>query len=276
MQTTLKDAFKRKYPKYLRILDVFEQVNGCPAEWGNITKVNLNRFAEALQERVAKNTAKYYCAMLKSVLSLYSDEVSLPKDYNKELSVKGETSVCAWLTESEIDLLVNYMPENETERIVINQFILGCLTGARFSDYSRFTSANISTGKLVYVSMKTKIKSELPLSTAVERIIMNALSKGSVSMTTFNKTIRSICKKCGINETTQIFHKGEDVIGEKWQFVTSHTARKSFATNVYLRCRDIFLVSKYMGHSSVDMTATYIMSVGDAPEEVKQYFEKFK
>ena len=95
-------------------------------------------------------------------------------------------------------------------------------------------------------------------------------------MTTFNKTIRSICKKCGINETTQIFHKGEDIIGEKWQFVTSHTARKSFATNVYLRCRDIFLVSKYMGHSSVDMTATYIMSVGDAPEEVKQYFEKFK
>ena len=276
MQTTLKDAFKRKYPKYLRILDVFEQVNGCPAEWGNITKVNLNRFAEALQERVAKNTAKYYCAMLKSVLSLYSDEVSLPRDYNKELSVKGETSVCAWLTESEIDLLVNYTPENETERIVINQFILGCLTGARFSDYSRFTSANISTGKLVYVSMKTKIKSELPLSTAVERIIMNDLSKGSVSMTTFNKTIRSICKKRGINETTQIFHKGEDVIGEKWQFVTSHTARKSFATNVYLRCRDIFLVSKYMGHSSVDMTATYIMSVGDASEEVKQYFEKFK
>lgn len=276
MQTTLKDAFKRKYPKYLRILDIFEQVNGCPAEWDNITKVNLNRFAEALQERVAKNTAKYYCAMLKSVLSLYSDEVSLPKDYNKELSVKGETSVCAWLTESEIDLLVNYTPENETERIVINQFILGCLTGARFSDYSRFTSANVSTGKLVYVSMKTKIKSELPLSTAVERIIMNDLSKGSVSMTTFNKTIRSICKKCGINETTQIFHKGEDVVGKKWQFVTSHTARKSFATNVYLRCRDIFLVSKYMGHSSVDMTATYIMSVGDAPEEVKQYFEKFK
>lgn len=276
MQTTLKDAFKRKYPKYLRILDVFEQVNGCHAEWDNITKVNLNRFAEALQERVAKNTAKYYCAMLKSVLSLYSDEVSLPRDFSKELSVKGETSVCAWLTESEIDLLVNYTPENETERIVINQFILGCLTGARFSDYSRFTSANISTGKLVYVSMKTKIKSELPLSTAVERIIMNDLSKGSVSMTTFNKTIRSICKKCGINETTQIFHKGEDVIGEKWQFVTSHTARKSFATNVYLRCRDIFLVSKYMGHSSVDMTATYIMSVGDAPEEVKQYFEKFK
>ena len=276
MQTTLKDAFKRKYPKYLRILDVFEQVNGCSAEWDNITKVNLNRFADALQERVAKNTAKYYCAMLKSVLSLYSDEVSLPKDYNKELSVKGETSVCAWLTENEIDLLVNYTPENETERIVINQFILGCLTGARFSDYSRFTSANISTGKLVYVSMKTKIKSELPLSTAVERIIMNDLSKGSVSMTTFNKTIRSICKKCGINETTQIFHKGEDAIGEKWQFVTSHTARKSFATNVYLRCRDIFLISKYMGHSSVDMTATYIMSVGDAPEEVKQYFEKFK
>ena len=49
-----------------------------------------------------------------------------------------------------------------------------------------------------------------------------------------------------------------------------------FATNVYLRCRYIFLVSRYMGHSSVDMTAKYILSVGDAPQEVKEYFEQFK
>lgn len=88
-RATLREAFSQKYPKYVQILNVYEQANLCSADWENITKVNLSRFADELQNRVARNTAKYYCAMLKSVLSLYSDEVELPKDYAKVLSVKG-------------------------------------------------------------------------------------------------------------------------------------------------------------------------------------------
>lgn len=275
-RATLREAFSQKYPKYVQILNVYEQANLCSADWENITKVNLSRFADELQNRVARNTAKYYCAMLKSVLSLYSDEVELPKDYAKVLSVKGEASVSTWLNEKEIEKIVAYEPHSDTERIVKSQFILGCLTGARYSDYSRFTAANITDGKIVYVSQKTKIKAEIPLSEAAERIILNGSAIGEVTLNTFNTTIRTICYKSGIRAVTQVFHKGEEMNGEKWRFVTSHTARKSFATNVYLRCRDIFLVSQYMGHSSVDMTATYILSVGDAPEAVKKYFERFK
>lgn len=273
---SLRDAFAEKYPKYLQVLDVYERINHCTAEWENITKVNLNRFATGLQERLSKNTAKFYCAMLKSVISLYSDEIDAPSDFGKSLSVKSETSVSTWLNESEIERLIEYEPQTKNERIVRDQFILGCLTGARYSDYTRFTETNIVGDKVVYVSQKTKIKAEIPLSDAVERIIRDGYSIQELTMMTFNKTIRNICQKCGINERTQVFHKGKDMVGEKWEFITSHTARKSFATNVYLRCRDIFLVSRYMGHSSVDMTATYILSIGDAPEEVKKYFERFK
>ena len=273
---SLRSAFGEKYPKYVQILDVYEKINQCSADWDNITKVNLTRFAAALRGRLSQNTAKFYCAMLKSVLSLYNDEVELPGDYSKALSLKSETSVSTWLTESDIDKLINYEPRTKNERIVRDQFILGCLTGARYSDYTRFTETNIKGDKIVYVSQKTKIKAEIPLSDAAERIIRSGSAIGELSMVTFNKTIRNICKSCGIDELTQVFHKGEDAIGEKWEFVSSHTARKSFATNVYLRCRDIFLVSRYMGHSSVDMTATYILSIGDAPEEVKKYFDRFK
>lgn len=261
MTTTLREAFTCKYPKYGRILDTFEEINGCPAEWENITKVNLSNFAAGLQDRVAKNTAKFYCAMLKAVLSLYSEEVHLPADYAKSLSVRGETSVSTWLDDSEIEKLMAYEPQTDTERLVRDQFILGCLTGARHSDYTRLTPANIVNGKIVYVSQKTKIKAEIPMSPAAERIILGGTAVGELSMVTFNSTIRRICRTAGICEEIQVFHKGEDMNGEKWQFVTSHTARKSFATNVYLRCRDIFLVSRYMGHTSVDMTATYILSL---------------
>lgn len=273
---TLKEAFKSKYPKYVQILDTFEEANGCKADWENISKVNLSNFVERMQSKVSKNTAKYYCAMLKSVLSLYSEEVKLPTDYAKVLSLRGETSVSTWLNDAEIEQLMGYEPNTPTERLVREQFILGCLTGARYSDYTRMMETNIVNGKIVYVSQKTKIKAEIPLSPAAERIIRSGTAIGELSMVTFNSTIRKICRDAGINERVRIFHKGEDMVGEKWQFVTSHTARKSFATNVYLRCRDIFLVSRYMGHTSVDMTATYILSIGDAPKEVKDYFNQFK
>lgn len=277
MDTSLRDAFRLKYPKYTQILDVFEQANLCPAEWESITKVNLYKFTEFVQSKVAKNTAKYYCAMLKSVLSLYSDEVELPKDYAKILSLRGETSVSTWLTDTDIEKLLRFKPETEVQNLVVNQFLLGCLTGARYSDYSRFTKANLSSnGKIVYVSQKTKIKAEIPMSEAAERIILDGSAIGEVSLNTFNANIRSICRRCGITDEVNIFHGGDEHVGPKCDFVSSHTARKSFATNVYLRCRDIFLVSRYMGHSSVDMTAKYILSVGDAPQEVREYFEQFK
>ena len=276
MKTSLRTAFGAKYPKYVQILNVFEEANLCPAEWENITKVNLYNFADFLQSKVSKNTAKYYCAMLKSVLSLYSDEVELPKDYAKALSVRGETSVSTWLTEADIDKLLRFTPYTSVQNLVVSQFLLGCLTGARYSDYSRFTRANLCNGKIVYTSQKTKIRAEIPMSDAAERIICDGSAIGEVALNTFNTNIRNICRECGITDEVNIFHGGSEHVGQKCDFVTSHTARKSFATNVYLRCRDIFLVSRYMGHSSVDMTAKYILSVGDAPQEVKEYFEQFK
>lgn len=273
---TLKQVWDSKYPKRLKVLTLFEQATGVDATWENLSKVNLAKFVDYLRDVVSTNSAKTYAAMFKSVISVYSDEVALPKGYEKILSLKGEASVSTWLTDDEINRIIEYSPHTETEEIVKNQFILGCLTGARHSDYVTFNQRNIQNGKLVYVSKKTRIRSEVPLSPAVERILENEIIDKTFADTTFNYTIREICRKVGIVDVIQIYHAGENQEGEKWRFVSSHTARRSFATNVYLRCRDIFMVSRYMGHSSVDMTAKYILSIGDAPEEVRAYFEQFQ
>ena len=275
-------AFKKKYPSLSRsrvvdkIARLFEESNGEPMCWDNLTKPNLHALVERVKEEVSPNSAKYYMAALKSVLSMYDDEVDLPKDYKKILSLKKIATISTWLTESDIDKIVKYAPKSETEELVKNQFIVGCLTGARHSDYERFTRTNIVNDKLVYVSQKTKIRAEIPLSPAVLRLLQYYDIAKKIDEQVFNETIREICQNCGICEIVHIYHGGKDITGEKWRFVSSHTARRSFATNVYLRCRDIFLVSRYMGHASVDMTANYILSIGDAPKEVREYFEKFR
>lgn len=278
---TLKEAFLEKYPKYPKILKMFEEANRCRADWGNISKHRLAKFVGYMDENLARTSVKTYCAMFKSVLNLYNDVVTLPKGYEVILSPKNDVSQQTWLTDREICLLLEYGAKKGTEWLVRNQFCLGALTGARHGDYCRFTEENIVNGSLVYISQKSHIKAEVPLSPAVERLLREYGQAGffgkTMSDMTFNKTIRDICRNAGITERIKLYRAGETVEGEKWEFVSSHTARRSFATNLYLRGADLYSISLLMGHSNTAMTEKYIVcGLRKMPENVLDYFKQFK
>lgn len=270
----LREAFAHKYPKYTRIIDLFGEANNCEPTWENITRITLNNFVEHLRDDISTSSVKTYCAMFKSVLNLYRDEVDIPKDFAKILSTKNDISQNTWLTESEITALANVECLTTTERLVRDQFIVGCLTGARHSDYCHFTVSNIDGDNLVYVSKKTHIKSIVPLAPIVKEIILQERISGEVCDNTFNGVIRKLCQRAGIAQVIRLYKGGSDVEGEKWQFISSHTARRSFATNVYIETKDIFLTSRLLGHTSVDMTAKYICTT-EIPEELRLYFSQF-
>ena len=205
----------------------------------------------------------------------------MPRDYDKVLSVRGETSSNTWLNDLEIEALITYIPVNATERLVKNQFIMGCVTGARHSDYIGFTRENVVNKRLVYVSKKTHIRAEVPLSPVVERLLaeneMFYLVGKEVSDPTFNKTIREICRKLGMNERLKLYRAGTFVEGAKYEFISSHTARRSFATNLYLRGADLYAISKMMGHKSVTMTEGYVVcGLRDLSDNILDYFKTFK
>ena len=280
---TLKNAFIGKYPKNGILVEKWLLATGTPFEWGSLSKANMNRFADWLVTNVAQSSARQYCAKLKAVIETYSDEVKMPKDWRKALTIKDDESQNVYLTETEIQRIIDYKPDSMTEAIVQQQFILGCLTGARHSDYSRFTEANInSIGNLVYVSQKTHTKAELPLSPVVREILFATgrtfagAYKKEVCDTTFNATIRHICNMCDINEEVTLYRRGSFTKMKKYEAVSSHTSRRSFCTNLYLRCRDLFLVSKLAGHSSTTMTERYICCSTEALTlSAKEYFTAF-
>ncbi|GAE83319.1 site-specific integrase [Bacteroides reticulotermitis] len=278
----LRQAFENKYPKYAgRIERLYREANDCELTFANITKPKLSRFASFLVDRLSRSSSRTYCAMFKAVLNLYNEEVDLPSGYASILSLKNDVSENAFLNDSEIQKLIKFEPSTRNERLVRNQFVLGCLTGARHSDYINFTHGNIQDERIVYVSQKTHIRAEIPLSPVVERLLKENeeyfMIDKEVSSPTFNATIRSICKQVGINERIKLYQAGEYVEGERWEFVSSHTARRSFATNLYLRGADLYLISKLMGHSSVNQTEGYICcGVRDIPDAIMKYFGSFK
>lgn len=281
IETTLRGAFLEKYPKYEIILRLYSEANGCECEWGNLSKLNLQRFVRLLKGRLSLNSVRQYCAKLKAVLNLYSEEIGIPTDYLRILSIRGEATQNVYLTDEEIERIINYRPRDDNERIARNQFVLGCLTCARHSDYKFFTMNNIKDGRLVYVSQKTKIQAVLPVSPALERFLIeqetyNLVGK-SLTDPTFNDTIRRICRNVGITQRVKVYQAGEYTELEKWRYVSSHTARRSAITNLYLRGADLYLISKLSGHSSVTQTERYICcGLRDIPDNVLAYFSRFR
>lgn len=270
---TLKEAFSAKYPSYMNILRMFEAANLCEATWENLTKLRLQKFVEYMLERVAPNSANQYATKLKAVLNLYSDEVSLPRDYAKVLTPKKNPTTAVYLKESELELLEQYQPANDNERFVRNMFLIAAYCGARHSDAIRLNESNIDGDLLKYVSKKTKTPTTVPLKPIVADYIRNT-PKCEIADKTYNIIIRRICKSVGINQRVKVFKAGEERDGEKWEFVGSHTARRTCATLLYLRGVDIFTISKILGHSSVDVTTHYIQSgIRTDSEELMGYFK---
>lgn len=278
---TLKAALSEKYPAYSdKIAERFHDATGKDLVWDNITKPTLSKFRAYLQSLVSRTTTKNYCAMLKSVLSLYDDIHPMPRGWKDALKVKAEDSEQVYLSEGEIQLLLDYSPDSDYEDFVLTAFLLGCLTGARHSDYIRFSQDNISEdGKqLRYTSQKTRTSATLPVAPAVPRLMSRMTELADIQMadSTFNDTIRRICKNVGITTRMKLYRRGRENSAQKWEYVSSHTARRSFASNLYLRGCDVLSISLMMGHASVDMTRGYIVcGLRNLPDAITGYFSQF-
>lgn len=277
---TLKEAFLRKFNKNRKILEYFEEANGCECTWENITKVRLQIYVDYLRTKLSPNGVKAYCSRLKTVLNLYSDEHPMPQGFEKVLNIRKDASENVYLTIEEVQRLIEYKPRSDAEWIIRNLFVIGCLTGARHSDYERFDSHNFNGENLAYVSIKTHQKTEIPLSESLKRIISESEAKGYTNIVFtgvyFNRIIKNICRRCHIDEVLTLYNRGETKTQEKWKYVTSHTARRTFATNLYLNGVDIYTISRLCGHSSVEVTKTYICCGPKVDNKVMKYFNNFK
>lgn len=276
MKTTFTQAFRKKY--YVESKYVLKHIKaynkGKDANWSSFKRLFLLELTEYLKATVSPNTARLYCAYIKSLLNDYADEVNIPcRDYADLLSLKKVGVLNVYLNNEEISRLINYEPINEVEQTIRNQFVLSCLTGARHSDVVNLNAENISGSHIVFLSQKTKNVVKTVNSPIAEHLIRQGKNK-IYSDPVYNDTIRNICRKVDINEQVKVIRAGKTESGEKWRFVASHTARRSFATNLYLHTKDIMLISKLMGHSDITVTQRYICNELQT-FKVQNYFNQF-
>lgn len=162
-----------------------------------------------------------------------------------------------YLSLKEINMMKNCSLVNHPHLIEYkNDLVLGCLTGLRFSDFSKIKQNDLREGMLFKKQQKSDHWVVIPLRTDALQILKNRSFENFQSPTNpeFNRHIKSLAKLAGITEQiTHSYKKGNKLITEtrpKCDWITSHTCRRSFCTNEFLAGTPVSLIMKISGHKS--------------------------
>ncbi len=147
--------------------------------------------------------------------------------------------------------------------------LLSCYLGQRGGDLLRCSSKDIveidNYRMLDIRQEKTNKPLYVYLLPEAEKILEDNEDEfpRKISVQNYNTYIKEVCRIAGVNEITfgskvdPQSKKKEDGHFEKWELVTSHIGRRSFATNYYGKI-DTPLLMAQTGHSSENMFLKYI------------------
>lgn len=202
---------------------------------------------------------------------------ALDRDLHKNLNFKKksfrtptEETDEVYLTPDEINQLKK-ATLNPRLRKVADALIINCHLGQRFADWEKLTPENISTidddkywilvqGKGMQVKVNIPIPDAiLPLLKKYKYTCPILSEKGKLmSVQKFNQYLKEAVKAAGIDQPETIRKNGKEIKVPKYKLVSSHTARRSFATNLYLEKVPIQDIMAITGHKLESTFRIYI------------------
>ena len=285
VETTKKESTLKGYRNTLTHLKEFKGKKHI--EFEDINLDFYNDFNEFLikKKEFATNTIGKQIKNVKVFLNEATERgINKKLDFkSKRFKVVSEEADTIYLPESEIqDLFDLDLSENPRLERVRDLFIVGCWTGLRFSDFSQIAPENIKNGKFHIRTQKTDESVIIPIHWMVSDIMKrykddfeNSLPP-SLSNQKMNEYLKEIGKMAGLLERINISkNKGSQRGTEtyyKYELVTTHTARRSFATNLYLQEFPSIGIMKITGHRTERAFMKYIKVT---QEQNAEKLEKF-
>ena len=111
----------------------------------------------------------------------------------------------------------------------------------------------------IYTSRKTSVRCVVPVSQKAKEILESRgyCLEGDTNQEA-NRKIKTICQLAGINTIVTLGKK----TGPKYRFVTTHTARRSAATNLYLEGASLMTIAGIGGWKNIQTLRTYLLASG--------------
>ena len=262
----------RTYKSLFRIIKVYEFEKSKRLYLNSIDKYTAESFTRFL--KIEKQYSDNYCGQLLKLLKIILRdaeksglEVHPYSNYIESFKQKSSDRILHVLNPVEIKTLkeLQYIPEAYQDSY--KWLLIGICIGQRVSDLLKLTLNDLRkapTGLYIDI-VQQKTKKAVTVGVAdplVIQVLENKFPK-RVSQVVFNKQIKSLCKMAGINGLVSGFknnpktRRKEVVSAPKYEFITSHIMRRSFASNYYGKIETPLLMN-ITGHSKESTFLTYI------------------
>lgn len=163
-------------------------------------------------------------------------------------------------------------------------FLVSCRTGLRYSDYSVLRSDQIKNGFIETIQVKTNGTVIIPVHDTVKKVLSKY--NGALPEANSNQKMNDYVKEIGemiktlhtpISQSCLKAGSKVTVTNPKWQLISTHTARRSFATNEYLAGTPPLTIMAITGHRTEKSFLRYIrISPSDHAKILAMEWEKRK
>ena len=261
----------------------FEKKSKTVLNFDNITLDFYYQYVTFLKKKdigtnaIGKDIAILKVFMGEAIDLLYTTNMQFR---HKKFFVTREDAENVYLTEIELLQLYRCPMDNPIMEQQKDLFIIGAFTGLRLSDYSSIKLENIVEieGQLFIkkITKKTKALVIIPCNPVVIEILKKYEGNknnvpDAVSDQYFNRLLKDACKIAGLNEIGRLSTAPEQ---ELYKCISSHTARRSMATNYYLQGFPTIDLMKITGHTTERSFMKYIkMSKLDAAKRLSEHIK---
>ncbi|MGP1557188.1 MAG: tyrosine-type recombinase/integrase [Porphyromonas gingivalis] len=166
------------------------------------------------------------------------DGMPVGRDY-EDFRLREEEVTIVALSDEEVERIYK-LKVNKKSAIIRDLFVFACETGLRYSDLIAIRDENINNDTLSIKTKKTSVKVVIPLRRRAREIVHRhgGAVRYTDSQTNYNKRVKTLCKRAGIIDKVFCeYRKGAKTYRKsipRYALVSSHTARRTFATNAYL------------------------------------------
>jgi integrase len=266
----IKTGTIKSYKTTKAIIEKYQASANRPVDFDSIDMAFYNDFTKYLTTRLKQST-NYIGKHIRVIKTVMNDATGA--GVNDNVAYKGT----AFTAISE-DVDAVYLPEYELQQLAgldlsdapgldraRDLFIVGCYTGLRFSDLSTLRPAQISGDMITITQTKTGGAVVIPVHNSVKMVMSKYgghLPK-ALSNQKANDAIKDVAKKCkALEKMVSVSHtKGGELVTDtlpKSHFITTHTARRSFATNQYLNGVPVITIMAVTGHKTEKAFMKYI------------------
>jgi integrase len=244
---------KKRVMEYQRTRDYmkrFQRKSKYIITYESINTLFLNQFVEFLGGfGFSDNYINKYIKCIKQVMNKahirgYHSNLAFKED---DWKVSDKPVDKTYLTEKEIERIRTTPLEGALARIR-DTFVIGCYIGLRYSDLMEIKKDSIVEFRGIKMVRLVQSKTGELVTVPLKPMVLSLMSKYDglpckTNLVTFNQRLKDICRIAGI---------------ERYSMITSHTMRRSFATNLYLADMPSIDIMKVTGHKTESQFLKYI------------------